>query len=317
MKLQTLRTGVTARTQLLVGLKCRSTQSPNVLPSAQPLRRLSQRQRFSRTTVAAVDTEKPTVEGDKPEIAKVADSIGLPTSEGLFGFKPFSEVWVGRLAMAGFLVSVVEEFWTGKGTLQQIGLSTPSVPLAAIIGILGGGATLLATGNTLVKAQSGQMEPQQLERYKSFLGIQPDAEIDAEADALKRKGDFTSPDSYKDIAEAKAEGTPADRFLNRDGEESEANQAARELKEQEQRSRDADKKGPSLSLASRADVVEQTTQQAAEWRYARQVEITNGRWAMIGFFACIIIEALTGRGIIGQVILYLKALNILGPQSGF
>lgn len=28
-------------------------------------------------------------------------------------------------------------------------------------------------------------------------------------------------------------------------------------------------------------------------------------------------EAATGQGIIGQVILYLKALNILGPQSGF
>ncbi len=39
-----------------------------------------------------------------------------------------------------------------------------------------------------------------VERYKSFLGIRPDAEIDAEADALKRRGDFTdppSPDDYR------------------------------------------------------------------------------------------------------------------------
>ena len=28
-----------------------------------------------------------------------ADSIGLPTDEGIFGFKPFPELWVGRLAM--------------------------------------------------------------------------------------------------------------------------------------------------------------------------------------------------------------------------
>lgn len=46
-------------------------------------------------------------------LAQFADSIGLPTDEGLFGFKPFSEVWVGRLAMIGFLTSVVQEFLTG------------------------------------------------------------------------------------------------------------------------------------------------------------------------------------------------------------
>ena len=28
----------------------------------------------------------------KPEVAKFADSVGLPTEEGLFGFKPFPEV---------------------------------------------------------------------------------------------------------------------------------------------------------------------------------------------------------------------------------
>ncbi len=27
--------------------------------------------------------------------------------EGIFGFKPFAEVWVGRLAMGGFISSVV------------------------------------------------------------------------------------------------------------------------------------------------------------------------------------------------------------------
>lgn len=29
---------------------------------------------------------------EKPEVAKFADSVGLPTEEGLFGFKPFPEV---------------------------------------------------------------------------------------------------------------------------------------------------------------------------------------------------------------------------------
>jgi hypothetical protein len=32
-------------------------------------------------------------------VLQFADSIGLPTDEGLFGFKPFAEQWCGRLAM--------------------------------------------------------------------------------------------------------------------------------------------------------------------------------------------------------------------------
>jgi len=64
-----------------------------------------------------------------------------------------------RLAMMGFLVSVLEEFWTGKGTLQQIGLETPSLPALIAISTLTGFATLWATSQTLVKAQTGQLEP--------------------------------------------------------------------------------------------------------------------------------------------------------------
>ena len=51
-------------------------------------------------------------------------------------------------------------------------------------------------------------------------------------------------------------------------------------------------------------------------RYARQVEVTNGRWAMLGFLTAIIIEAGTGRGILLQLVGYAKALNLLGPASG-
>ncbi len=44
------------------------------------------------------------------------------------------------------------------------------------------------------------------------------------------------------------------------------------------------------------------------------------RWAaaarMQGFLTAIIIEAATGRGILGQLIGYAKALNLLGPASG-
>lgn len=50
--------------------------------------------------------------------------------------------------------------------------------------------------------------------------------------------------------------------------------------------------------------------------YARQVEVTNGRWAMLGFLTAIIIEAGTGRGILLQLVGCAKALNLLGPASG-
>ena len=36
----------------------------------------------------------------KPEVAKIADSIGLPTEEGIFGFKPFPEVWISTHLMS-------------------------------------------------------------------------------------------------------------------------------------------------------------------------------------------------------------------------
>lgn len=55
----------------------------------------------------------------------------------------------------------------------------------------------------------------------------------------------------------------------------------------------------------------------SEMAYARNVELTNGRWAMIGFLSCIVVEAATGRGILGQLFLYFKLSGLLGEASGF
>jgi hypothetical protein len=52
-------------------------------------------------------------------------------------------------------------------------------------------------------------------------------------------------------------------------------------------------------------------------RYARQVEIANGRWAMLGFLAAIVVEAATGQGIFGQLIMWFKWVGLLGEASGF
>lgn len=54
-----------------------------------------------------------------------------------------------------------------------------------------------------------------------------------------------------------------------------------------------------------------------ELAFARGIEITNGRWAMMGFLIAILVEAYSGQGIIGQLILWAKWSGLLGGQSGF
>mmetsp|Transcript_22380 Transcript_22380/g.31127 ORF Transcript_22380/g.31127 Transcript_22380/m.31127 type:complete len:131 (-) Transcript_22380:246-638(-) len=46
-------------------------------------------------------------------------------------------------------------------------------------------------------------------------------------------------------------------------------------------------------------------------------ENINGRLAMLGVTAALVVEYITGLGIISQVVLYLKMFGILGPDSGF
>lgn len=51
--------------------------------------------------------------------------------------------------------------------------------------------------------------------------------------------------------------------------------------------------------------------------YARSVELSNGRAAMLGFLAAILVEAGTGNGILGQLIMWGKISGLLGAASGF
>lgn len=90
-------------------------------------------------------------------IPQFANSIGLPTDEGIFGFRPFAENWVGRLAMMGFITSIVEEAITGKGTLQQIGFNTPDINLMWTVIGLASAATLAGTAKTLNDARAGKL----------------------------------------------------------------------------------------------------------------------------------------------------------------
>jgi hypothetical protein len=76
--------------------------------------------------------------------------------------------------------------------------------------------------------------------------------------------------------------------------------------------------GPAVSLAARNDIMEQGMFSAnAEMRYARDIELQNGRAAMLGFLAAVVVEAATGKGILMQIIMWLKIVGLLGAASGF
>lgn len=264
---------------------------------------------------------------EKPQVAKFADSVGLPTDEGLFGFKPFPEVWVGRLAMMGFLTSIIEEAITKKGTLGQVGFITPSPPLFYTIVGAATAATISATAVTLSNAATGKMTARDAQRYRGFLGIKDESEnIAASEKTMKGQGDPVSraigPDNLEDV-EAARKNIPADKLLNFDARP-EPQGSAQQWKEKEpnQFKRDNIQQqgmpGPNMSLAYRDDEIErQNFANEPTLKYARQVEITNGRWAMLGFLAGIAVEAATGKGILSQCIYYAKLSGLLGPQSGF
>eukprot|EP00775_Hariotina_reticulata_P006599 gene6599-6827_t len=266
-----------------------------------------------------------------------ADNIGLPTDEGLFGFKPFAEQWCGRLAMMGFVTSIVEEAITGRGTLQQIGFETPSTDVLALLLVVFGGATLVGTADTVRKLVTRQFTRGDIARYKNFLGLNNAEDYKLAAAEMKRRGDFTtlSRDSSA-IQAVRAEGMLADKVLAV-GDNAQAEEVAREMKAedgsvltltkteeaQQVASAAADMKaqpapaGPSVSLAAKSDILEQQFSARSELAYAQQVELTNGRYAMLGFLAAILTEAVTGKGIILQIIMYLKLSGLLGAASGF
>lgn len=218
---------------------------------------------------------------------KLSANLGLPVDEGIFGFKPFAEVWVGRLAMGGFISSVVGEFLTGKGTLQQVGLITPSLPLFATILALAGGATTIASGRTILRATGKEMTANELVRYRQFLGIQ---------------------NEEKRIAESRGQASPADKVLSRDQDEENSQGAAVKAEESV---------GQNSKGFTKDDLVTDEQFSNEGLAYARNVEVTNGRWAMLGFLAALLVEAGTGKGILGQGVSYLKFVGLLGPNSGF
>ncbi|KXZ50706.1 hypothetical protein GPECTOR_15g390 [Gonium pectorale] len=280
-----------------------------------------------RTAVARRVPRAPVVRvsAEKSGLAKLSDAIGMPTDEGYFGFTPFSEMWVGRWSMLGFVSSIVVEAATGKGTLAQLGLEAPSTPLLAVMIAFFGGATVVGSVATVQQLIGRKMSRTQLERYRSFLGLtkQDDWMSDNAARDMKRRPGFTSPGiDTAAIEEVRRQGMPADRFLAVGDAESSAQRAAESVKSEgavavadEAEARTA--AAASTSAPKQPMITAEQLYGLNEEQYARDVELANGRAAMLGFLAAILVEAATGKGIILQIITYLKWSGLLGPMSGF
>lgn len=67
------------------------------------------------------------------------------------------QMWCGRLAMMGFLTSLIQEFMTGQGTLGQLGVYTPSTGLCVALCTLTGVATTAGIASTVIRLTGKKM----------------------------------------------------------------------------------------------------------------------------------------------------------------
>lgn len=208
-----------------------------------------------------------------PDRTSIGPLLGLDPSEGVFGFKPFSELLVGRLAMLGFATGVIDEVITGQPILQQIGVPSPSTHVFEILLVVMGGAVLIAAADTLIRLETGALPETDVERYRHFAA-HPLGEDELETPTTSGS-------------------VPLAAFsLNGEGQDS------------------PDAPEPiALQWISDMDIA------AIEAKQARDQEIANGRWAMIGFASAILIEAATGTGVIGQGAYYARVFGLIGPPT--
>ena len=213
----------------------------------------------------------------------------------------------------GFASGLFVELATGKGILKQIGIQTPSTPIFIALAALIGGSTLVASGATVARLLSGSMSEAEVRDYASFLGLKGESRSTKKTSSeMKAKGDFTSFQDMDELERIRSETvTAADTFLSQDSADDigDAKSALGASSSGVVAESGADAADPIDSYFARSE--------AAEAAYAKDVELTNGRWAMIGFATAILVEAATGQGIIGQLIQYGKLSGLLGDMSGF
>ena len=214
----------------------------------------------------------------------LARKAGFDTSEGIAGFTPFAELFIGRTAMGGFATGLAQELITGDGILAQIGWrDQPNEGLFSFLLAFLATTTLAGVAVTFKQMSSGEMSNAQFRRYQNFLGLSPKderARMEATREAQRKELDGAALADELAAAAAAATASPGATL----------------------------DEAPELSPRQEEDV---TT------AYLRTVELDNARWAMVGFFAAVLMEAKTGGGIIPQGIMYGKMLGLLGPDSGF
>merc|ERR1712087_731982 len=132
------------------------------LTGARSLLRTSVRRSSSSsvTRTQAVKQEAPpsaVAASTKNEAQMLTEKYGFSNvEEGMFGFKPFSELFVGRLAMAGFAVQLVEEILGHGGFLYQVGFQTPDDNLFLALAAFFGVAVALAHNQAVRRRRLGR-----------------------------------------------------------------------------------------------------------------------------------------------------------------
>lgn len=227
--------------------------------------------------------------GAPPALVKAVEGFGCDTSEGIFGFIPFCELFVGRVAMIGFGAGMTTELVTGKGFLMQIGLcsGSPNILLFAALTLLMGGATAAAAKQTISEIQSADMSVVQYKRWAEFRSQLPGADLSQLRADMKE---------YEEKVSLK--------------------QSEQAMPEEEGEQSDGESDSPEMEVApNTAPTSFGGLSEAAELEYAKGVELTNGRWAMVGFATAILIESYSGAGVVAQLLGYMQASGILGEGT--
>jgi len=230
---------------------------------------------------------------EREPIVLLAEKMGYDTTEGIFGFTPFSELWVGRQAMLGITLGVITEVLSGNTMLQQVGLDVQTAQAHEILfgalwlALFGG--TVVGAGLTLSRAKSGKMTSEEYKRYAKFFGM--NTEETAEMEASMRKQDGLTklleapPPKRRDTNSALQPNELLWTILRG---------VAWVILAEERKDANVEKDQPGFAI------------------YAKDVELNGGRMAMLGFVAAILVEAATGAGVMQQLDFY---SNIFAAES--
>ena len=205
----------------------------------------------------------------------IARKAGFDTSEGIAGFTPFAELFIGRTAMGGFATGIAQELITGDGILAQLGVrDLPNEQIFDFFVATLALSTVAGVWVTFRQLVAGEMSPKQFKRYQKFLGLTAKdeaARLNATREAQEKEidGEYLATE-FKAVAAAAIDGP-----------------------------------GPSMSVDEEPELTPK--QQAdASMAYLKSVELNNARWAMVGFAAAVVIEAKTGLSVFDQLVMWAK-----------